>query len=133
MKQIGIAVAWIAGLVLAGGLLFFFTQSTQNDIFVENVNKVLAQSGSTRQLGKTVAARTPLGAWYPIENSADRAFVFSIMHNGIFVPCIAFTSGGKEIEIFPLNNHAETVFPDIPKGVINVYSKRIEKLEKELK
>jgi hypothetical protein len=131
VKQIGIVASWIAGLVLMSGLLFFFTQNVQNDLFVKNVNTVLAENGEARRLNKTSVVKTSLGVWYRVEGREERAFVFYITHNGIFVPCITFT-GEEKIEILPLNNHAKAVFQDIPKGFIAFHLKRIEKMKKEL-
>ncbi|MDR0374922.1 MAG: hypothetical protein LBH85_04285 [Treponema sp.] len=135
MKNAGIVLAWIAGSLLAGWLLFFFTRSLQSDVFIQAVNKTLMQAEDTRRVEKNMLGRTSLGNWHRFVDADGQvegnALLFSIFDNGILVPCIAFVpitgeNAGK-IEILPLNNHARAVFPYIHQGEIDIYRRRIEK------
>ncbi|MDR2194855.1 MAG: hypothetical protein LBP19_10425 [Treponema sp.] len=135
MKNAGIVCAWIAGLLLCIWLLFFFTQSVQNDALIRAVNKTLAHTEDERRLDKEILGRTSLGNWYRFTSTSGgfegKALLFSIIDNGILISCLAFVPETGEvagkIEILPLSNHARAVFNAIHQGVINIYRMRIEK------
>ncbi len=133
-ENAGLVAAWIAALILAGWLLFFFTDTIQNNTLVDSANRVLEQAGDVRRLERRTLGRNSLGTWHRVvggaraeSGRAGQALIFSIMDNGIFVPCIAFVDVGGEVNLFPLNSHAREVFPRIPEGVVDVYLKRIAK------
>ncbi|MDR1220315.1 MAG: hypothetical protein LBK73_12005 [Treponema sp.] len=135
MKNTGIVLAWIAGTLFVGWLLFFSTRSLQSDMFIQAVNKTLTQAEDVRRVEKELLGRTSLGNWYRFVGAngevEGNALLFSMFDNGILVPCIAFVSIAGEnagkIEILPLNNHARAVFPYIHQGEIDIYRRRIEK------
>jgi hypothetical protein len=135
VKNIGIVCAWIAGLLLCIWLLFFLTRSVQNDTLIRAINKTLAQTEDARRLDKGFLGRTSLGNWYRFTGTSGefegKAFLFSIIDNGILVSCLAFVpdigeAAGK-IELLPLSNHGRAVFGAIHHGVIDIYLRRIEK------
>jgi hypothetical protein len=135
VKNTGIVLAWIAGSLFFGWLLFFLTRSLQGDMFIQAVNKTLSQTEETRRVEKNLLGRTSLGNWHRFVGAngevEGKALLFSIFDNGIMVPCIAFVPAGGEnagkIEILPLNNHARAVFPHIHQGELDIYRRRIEK------
>jgi hypothetical protein len=130
IQKIYKAIAWVVGILLFCCFLFVITQSVQNTVLIQAINKVLAQTEESRYLGEKIPGRSALGNWYQVcdarGNPEGKALFFSIMDNGILIPCLAFTSGDG-IDILPLNNHAKAVFKYIPQGVIDMYLRRIEK------
>jgi hypothetical protein len=128
-KDIGIFAAWIAGILLMGGLLWFFSQPIRNKLLMEQVNAVLALMERSPRLEETLPrselpkTRVPLGSWYTLSGSSSRALVFAIMSEGIRFPCVALVSeAGKVDEIIPLA-HKRT----FPKGITAAYIRRIER------
>jgi hypothetical protein len=133
VKNIGILAAWIAGIILFGWFLLFFTQSVRNDRLMRSVNTVLSLSGDTRQLERSTSKTrenlgiNKFGIWYTVADSDERVIVFTIMNDGISIPCIAIIDNDNGIEILPLNSYAKSVYEDIPKGRLDIYIRRIEK------
>ncbi|MDR0556836.1 MAG: hypothetical protein LBG43_03050 [Treponema sp.] len=135
MKNTGIALAWIAGILLFGWLLFFLTRSLQVNVFIQAVNKTLAQAEDARHVEKEILGKTSLGNWRRFVGATGEvegnALLFSMFDNGILILCIAFVPATGEnagkVEILPLNNHARAVFPYIHQGEIDIYRRRIEK------
>ncbi|MDR1287709.1 MAG: hypothetical protein LBK08_08895 [Treponema sp.] len=132
-------LGWIAGLFLAGFLLWSLTQSVRDRSFLRTVNRVLIQRGEMRRLraplppsGQRRGSGLP-GTWYSLADSADSAdsdgavFVFSVMGEGIMTPYAAFLGpGGKVDEIVPLSVHAEQFMPRFRKGLMEIFIHRIE-------
>lgn len=132
-KDLGIFAGWIGGILLIGGGLWFVTQPARTEILQETVNRVLADAGSSQYLeapiprGELPKRNIPLGTWYTLRNSTSRAVVFSLMSDGIFLPCMAVVSASGTVdEIIPLNSHAEQTFLQLPQGVVKTYIRRIE-------
>ena len=134
-------LGWIVGLVLAASLLWGLSFSFRAARLMQVTNRALALMNDDRRLAqpmpRQLAGALPLGAWYSLagpsaessESAASGAtfFVFAIMQNGILVPCGAEISAeGEVIDIIPLGNHARRVLDKIPRGMIQVYSNRIE-------
>ncbi|MDR1956393.1 MAG: hypothetical protein LBQ30_06015 [Treponema sp.] len=135
LKHTGLYIGWIAGILLIGGLLWFFTQSLRTTLLLQTVNRVLATAQDSRRLERFIPqsgrwGRIPWGSWYTLKDSADQALVFSVMSEGMFLPCMAVvsTATGKVIDhkLVPLTSHAEQTLKHIPRGVINAYIGRIE-------
>jgi hypothetical protein len=127
VKNTGITAAWIAGILLLGWLLFFFTTPLRNNALIQSVNRALSQTEETRRLERLLPkSASGLGNWYTVSGSENKAIVFSIMNDGMLIPCIAFV-GSEKVEIVPLDGHAQSVFKRLPEGTINLYKQRIEK------
>ncbi|MHB9291522.1 hypothetical protein Holit_00599 [Hollandina sp. SP2] len=135
LKERGIYIGWIAGILLVGGGLWFFTQSLRTTLLLQTVNQVLETVQDPRRLeglipGQASWGRLPWGNWYTLVDSEDRVLVFSLMSNGIFIPCMAVVSSGtgKVVEdtILPLTSHPEQTLKQIPRGLIKTYIRRIE-------
>jgi hypothetical protein len=132
-KELGVFTAWIVGLLLIGGFLWFFTQPIRIRLLQGNVNILLAATGHTQYLedpvprSKLPKRRIPLGTWYTVRNSNNRALVFAMMSEGIRFPCVAMVSDeGKVNEIIPLNTRVEQTVKRLPQGIITTYIRRIE-------
>ncbi|MDR2798067.1 MAG: hypothetical protein LBB80_06965, partial [Treponema sp.] len=131
----GIYIGWIAGILLVGGGIWFFTQSLRATLLRQTVNQVLETVQDPRRLeglipGQISWGRLSWGNWYTLADSEDRVLVFSLMSNGIFIPCMAVISSvtGKVVDdkILPLTNHPEQTLKQIPRGLIKTYIRRIE-------
>ena len=140
LKDKAILFGWIAGLVLAASLLWGLTFSFRAARLMYSTNRALASMNDDRRLAapmpRQLAGAVPLGSWYSlVVQDSDPAglasgatfFVFTIMQNGILVPCGAEISAeGIVTDIIPLGYHARRVLDKIPRGMIQVYINRIE-------
>ncbi|MDR1324472.1 MAG: hypothetical protein LBK00_00365 [Treponema sp.] len=128
-KDITFLAAWIALIVLLGGVLWLFTQNLRYSCLLKSVNTALESVGDTQRLERipsNLSKHNSLGFWYYEESSQNRAFVFSIMDDGILQPCLAWVSPeGSVIEIFFLQRNVRDV-TRFSQGIINVYKQRIE-------
>jgi len=124
-------VIWIGAVLLAGFLAWYFTQQYRTRLLIEAVNKTLSQNGRTRIemiSGSGNPSSLTRGLWFGISDSADRAFVFTMIRNGITAACVALVdSGGKVRAILPLSGNARQVFEELPLPVYRFYADRIER------
>ena len=131
LKDRAVLLGWIAGLVLAAALLWSLSFPFRAVCLMRSTNRSLIEAGDERRLSaplsRPVKGQFPLGCWYTLEGSESLFFVFAVMRDGILVPCGAEISGeGKVMNIVPLGSHARQVMENIPWGVIEVYTHRIE-------
>jgi hypothetical protein len=138
------AAAWIAGLLLAGWFLWFFTGSLRARGLQRQVNAVLISRGEPFRLGRALHRRNrriPLGAEFSLGGeisetpspsvegpAGGRTFlVFPLISGGAALSCGAFIdSQGRVERLIPLGTHGEQAFERIPKGILDVYIRRIE-------
>lgn len=133
LKDRAIFLGWVAGLVVAGALLWTLTQPLREDRLLRSVNRFLAAANDERQLaarlGRTQAASGQTGVWYSLRDSNAAMYIFTVMRDGILVPCGAHVSpDGTVAEIIPLGRHAVQVFDRIPPALMRIYIQRIESL-----
>jgi hypothetical protein len=131
IKDKAVFLGWIAGLLLAGSLLWGLTQSLQARYLLRAVNRVLISLEDSRRLlapqGRRFISSNPLGVWYSMLDSDTLMFVFAIVWDGILVPCGAQVSPeGNVEELLPLGGHATRILGRLPHGVIQPYVRRIE-------
>ncbi|MDR1251559.1 MAG: hypothetical protein LBK62_05270 [Treponema sp.] len=131
LKGRAIFLAWIAGILLAGLLLWSLTQSLQARNLLRAVNKVLISLEDSRRLsaplGRRAVTTNPMGIWYSMLGSSASMFVFPIMWDGILIPCGALVSSeGKVEELLPLTGHARQVLDQLPQGLVQLYVRRVE-------
>ena len=131
LKNRVIFLGWIAGLVLAASLLWSFSFSFRLTCLMRVTNKILISMNDERRLSIPLhyAAKGPvsLGCWYSLAESDSSFFVFTVMREGILVPCGAEISAeGKVTEIIPLGSHARQVMDRIPRTLMQIYVHRIE-------
>lgn len=124
-------LGWIAGLLLAGMLLWSLTQSLQARGLLRAVNKVLVSLEDSRRLsgplGRRPISANPMGVWYSMLGSGAHMFVFAIMWDGILIPCGALVSPqGTVEELLPLTEHARRLLDQLPQSVVQMYVRRIE-------
>ena len=136
LKDKGILVGWIAGLVLIASLVWSLSFPFRAMRLMHSTNRVLALMGDARVLSAPLprqpAGAVPLGCWYILDESSGVEagplfFVFVIMRNGILVPFGAqIGAEGIVTEIIPLASHARKVMDRIPQGLFQLYTRRIE-------
>jgi hypothetical protein len=131
LRDRAIFMGWIAGLVLVASLLWSFSFSFRAACLMRVTNKALITMGDKRRLSaplpNSYAGPVPMGCWYSLSESGSIFFVFTVMREGILVPCGAEISEDKKvIEIIPLGSHARQVIDRMPRTLIQVYIHRIE-------
>jgi hypothetical protein len=126
LRDGGIFTGWIAGLLIAGGLAWFFTQPVRARILMESVNAVLAEAGAAGRLRAYIPEAAP-GVWYTRADSGGRGVVFSVMDHGIMAAYAAMLSGDGKLEsLIPLNVHGEELLERLPPAYFRPYLRRIE-------
>ena len=131
LKDRALLFGWIAGLIIACALMWTLTRPLLSAYLLKTVNQSLQAAGEAPFLALPLS-RQPVkpaafGIWYTIENSDDLFFVFTIMHDGIMIPCGAHVSPeGRVTGIIPLSAHARRVFDRLSGGAIHIYTSRIE-------
>jgi hypothetical protein len=138
IKDLGIFIGWIVGILLLGGVLWFFTQSVRTGILLTHVNQALVSIGDSRQLDEAVTASGfrksmfPLGTWYTLKYSENRALVFSIMTDGILLPCVAVVSASGTVDaVIPLTSYSKQIVQQLAPERIKIYRQRIERIESQ--
>jgi hypothetical protein len=133
IKDAGICLAWIAGLLLVGVLSWFLTRDIRADTLMRAVNRVLMTSEDPRRFGdpllpaEIAPGKARLGSWYRLVDSDGLGLIFSVMHDGISASCAAVISGQGKVEaLIPLNSHGSRVLERLPPGVLRAYIRRIE-------
>ncbi|MCL1928124.1 MAG: hypothetical protein FWG07_04965 [Treponema sp.] len=137
-RNILLCLAWIGSALVIGFLLWFFTLSYRTKLLTQRVNKALAQSGVTGLAGGGLVDKpygflgNPVsvmgGSWFALNNSSDRAFVFSIMQNGIAAACVALVDNEDKVRsIIPLSENARQIIDELRLPVYRFYVDRIER------
>ncbi|MDR2433530.1 MAG: hypothetical protein LBD47_03050 [Treponema sp.] len=131
LKDRAIFLAWIAGILLAGMLLWSLTQSFQARGLLRAVNKMFISLDDSRRLsaplGRRPISTNPMGVWYSMLDPEANMFVFAIMWDGILIPCGALVSPeGKVAELLPLTEYARRLLDRLPQSVVQMYVRRVE-------
>jgi hypothetical protein len=141
LKDRAIRAAWIAGLLLAGWLLWFFTASPRENGLKRQVNLILSSRGEDLRLAAPLRRGRrgiPLGSEFSLESPAEgpgeerRSFlVFPLISGGTTLSCGALIDPQGRVErLIPLGAHGEQAFERVPRGILDVYIRRIEGEEK---
>jgi hypothetical protein len=136
LKDRAIFLGWLAGLVLAGALIWSFSFSFRANCLLRSVNRALIAAADQRRLlaplERPAAKPAPLGIWYSLVSSDSRMFVFAIIRDGILLPCGAEVSpAGTVVDIIPLGVHAGRAMGRLPPGILRMYTRRIETVAAE--
>jgi hypothetical protein len=140
VKNIAVCAGWIAGLVLAGWLLFFFTAGPRDAALMRRVNRILSARGEDFRLSGRYehrARRLPLGTFFvsvpeefvdsPDAESGLSFLVFPLISGGASLTCGALIDTEGRVErIIPLGTHSEQAFERLPQGILDLYIRRIE-------
>ncbi|MDR2746977.1 MAG: hypothetical protein LBB77_05965 [Treponema sp.] len=142
LKDRAVKAAWIAGLLLAGWLLWFFTAPLRENGLKRQVNMILASRGEDFKLAAPLRRgrrRMPLGTEFSLESPAGnpggeefRSFlVFPLVSGGTALSCGALIdSRGRVERLIPLGAHGEQAFERVPRGILDIYIRRVEGEEK---
>lgn len=138
-KDKAVRAGWIAGLFLAGSLLWLLSAGPRENALKRQVNAVLLSRGEDFKLAAPLRRRRggiPLGVEFALEepgvpetgNPARRSFlVFPLVSGGAVLSCGALSdSQGRVERLIPLGAHGEQAFERVPRGVLDVYIRRIE-------
>ncbi|MDR0399782.1 MAG: hypothetical protein LBH51_02415 [Treponema sp.] len=136
LRSRAIHAAWIAGLILAGWLLWFFTGPLRETALKRQVNLILADRREEFRLDRALRRRKrqiPLGAEFSLLNEGEsgdggRTFlVFPLVSGGTAISCGALIDSQGAVErLIPLGAHGEQTFERIPDGIRSLYIRRIE-------
>ncbi|MDR0377153.1 MAG: hypothetical protein LBH70_05100 [Spirochaetaceae bacterium] len=133
VKRMGVFAGWVAGLMLAGALLWGFTQPARNRALLNAVNRILYAMDEDIRLETPVSPwgmpgrAAQSGTWFTIAGSGEWGVVFTVVSGGVFTPFLArISQDGKAGPLIPLSVHAEAVFERIPPEQIRIYVRRIE-------
>jgi hypothetical protein len=135
LKNTLVCIAWIAGLLLAGWLLWFFTAPPRDRGLVQRVNQILAVRGESFSLSSIPVKnrrRLPLGTEFGLESGggdpvAGSFLVFPLVSGGASLSCGALLDPQGRVErLIPLGTHGEQIIERIPAGILDAYIRRIE-------
>jgi hypothetical protein len=144
LKDRAINAGWIAAFLLVGGLLWFFTGSLRENGLKRQVNTILISRGEDFRLKDPLRRRRrriPLGTEFSLEAPAGesggedgesrRFLVFPLISGGTALSCGALIDPQGRVErIIPLGTHGEQAFERTPRGILDIYIRRIEGEEK---
>ena len=129
-KNAGILAGWIGGILIIGGLFWFLTQPLRANFLMRAVNQVFLRTGTAHRLAAAIPpgkSGRPVGSWYALANSPDRAVVFSVMADGVLVSFAAIVSEEGTVDaLIPLSGHAVQIMDRIPGSALRPYIRRIE-------
>jgi hypothetical protein len=138
LKDGSIFAAWIAGILLIGGLCWLLSMPLRSHLLMKAVNRVLIRIDDSRRLDAVIPlselkpGALRLGTWYSMAFSGEgnRAVVFTLIAEGYFFPCLAeINQEGRVEDIIPLSRHGEKIFRRLSPGNIQIYIRRIEGIE----
>jgi hypothetical protein len=130
LRDGGILFAWIAGILLVGGLAWFFTRSLRTRVLMRSVNGILLSMGDSRRLAAYLPSPAeparPPGVWYTRSDSAGRAVIFAVMDYGIQASFAVMLSPRGDLEaLIPLSSHAERVQERFSPEFLQLYLRRM--------
>jgi hypothetical protein len=138
LKERAISAGWIAAFLLVGGLLWFFTGSLRENGLKRQVNSILISRGEDFRLKDPLRRgrrRIPLGTEFSLEAAESggeggeirRLLVFPLISGGTVLTCGALIDPQGRVErIIPLGTHGEQAFERTPRGILDIYIRRIE-------
>ncbi|MDR2900153.1 MAG: hypothetical protein LBV20_01345 [Treponema sp.] len=131
---------WILGILLVGGLLWYFTQDFRENRMLRTINAILIQNSDTRRLQSTLPDDPKSKRIYQnyqrfsLVNSSDRAVIITMYDNTIPSLCAIFIdNNGMVRDILPLDNHSAQVMERMEKTKLDVYIKHIEENEQQIR
>ena len=133
--------AWIAILVFATVLIWTLTKPLLTSYMLRSVNQSLVAYNMPYKLSAGKAAdfiiNSPPGFLFPVENSSDNFFVFTMFSDGVMSLCGAYLSRDDSVfmaqekpaffvrEIIPISAHSVNIFTKISPGIIKMYTRKI--------
>jgi hypothetical protein len=132
LKDKAVLLGWIAGLLVLISLIWIFSQPLQAHYLLRSINNVFINNNDERRVINYIQKKHEktglIGYWYSMYNTKDLMFVFTVFQDGILVPLGAIVSdNGNVQEIIPLSAHAVQIFDNLPRSILQMYVRRIEK------
>ncbi|MCL1813128.1 MAG: hypothetical protein FWG29_06350 [Treponema sp.] len=154
-RNLLLCLVWIGSALLIGFLLWFFTLSYRTRLLTQKVNKALAQSGVTaggriEKISGVLGGPSSVlgGSWFMLGNSfggelspsnarpaeyTDRAFVFTMIQNGIAAACVALVDSENKVRsIIPLSENARQITDELRLPIYRFYVDRIERAARRM-
>ncbi len=135
-----ILAAWILGILVLGGLLWFLTQDFRDNRMVRTVNALLIHNNDKRRLVSRLPNDSEQGTpfrnyqRFSVWDSSDTAVIITLYDNAVPSVCAAFIdSNGNVIDMLPLNSHSAQVMARMEKKQLDIYKTHIEEHEKQLR
>ena len=130
-KDKAVFASCIFFVIIIFTLIWKFSSSFRTELLMRSVNNTLYAMNDNRHLYASAEmpnkTNVPIGYCYAISGSESLFYVFSIMWEGILVPCGAEISEEGEVSnLTPIGNHARQIFKYIPEEQIMVYTRRFE-------
>jgi hypothetical protein len=136
-KDSMILTAWIVGILVIGGLLWFFTQDVRDNRMVRRVNSILIENNDSRRLFSRLPenskSENPFQNYqrYTLSPSKEVAVIMSMYDNTVPAVCAAFLNAQGEVTDFvPLDFHSAQVMERMDTIKRNAYKTLIEEHEK---
>lgn len=127
----GMTLLWCGIFSLMLFLLFLLSGGLRTRLLETEVNRVLAQNGSSRSLGAPImpwrmdGAAMQLGSWWTMRESENLAVVFPVVRDGIYTPFLGIIAANGTVEFVPLSRNAEALYKRLSPGIMDVYSRRL--------
>ncbi|MDR1867299.1 MAG: OmpA family protein [Treponema sp.] len=126
LEDIGIGSLWIALILAAGVFAWGMTRSVHAESLQKAVNTVV---GNLVEVGDTLSypdsPQSNLGTWYAGTQPEEKVLVFSILYEGMSIPCVAQISE-EGTRVIPVSSSTQETLKRIQPRVINDYVSRIE-------
>ncbi len=139
-KDVFILAGWILGILLIGGLLWFFTQNFRDTRMIRTINRVLINNQESRRLESRLSGGTRSGKnfqnyqRFSLAGSRGVAVVITVYPNSIPASCVALVnSSGVMDSLIPLDDHSVQAMGRIEKKSLDVYKRYIEENEKRIR
>lgn len=139
-KDTMIFTAWIVGILLIGGLLWYLSQNFREHRMIRMVNASLIQHNDDRRLLSPLKNHLQKGKKnqnykrFSLLNASGTAVVMTIYDNSIpFVFAAFLDTHGNIQDMLPLNNHSAQAMKRIDKKKLEMYKTRIEEAERNIR
>lgn len=130
-------IAWAGGILILGGLLWFFTQNFRDSRMISTINKVLAEKDDQRRLNSRIKQMAGPGKAilnnqrFTLVNSRGLGVVFIMYDESVPASCLALLNESGVIDrIIPLDSHSAQLLGRFPAGKLDMYKKYIEENER---
>jgi hypothetical protein len=131
---------WIVGILVVGGLLWFFTEDFRDDRVIRTINAILINNNDDRRLQSGLPDDNTSGTFFQnyqrfsLLGSGGTVVVATAYHSSIpFVFAAFIDQNGNIYDILPLGNHSVQVMERIDQKNLDVYTIHIEEHEKQIR
>jgi hypothetical protein len=139
-KDTMIFAAWIVGILLLGGLLWYLTQNFREYRMIRSVNAILIQNDDERRLQSALPhhpqSRRIFQDYerFSMLDSLGNAVIMTGYDNTIpFVFAAFLDANGKVQEMLPLDNHSMQTMNRIDSKKLDIFKARIEESERQIR